>query len=286
MKPKGFKNHLIYGTPVPAPPSEEPEVTTDEEDSPEGYSEGDREGELEYPGSDDSVSLVRLCIYLCSSGAAAVWVTNLNCRSPLHPPLQTARPRIVKCLAWEHIPSLMLYDIHLPTRLFRVSSPRSAVHLNRGTMSRLGIFRTFSHSFTPTTTLQLSRVTPSSLLYVALFLIHHWPTLTPLKTNSRIMSFRNNVARRALENVQAYMTRFNIHEIAEYVASAFSYHGEIPFLYCTFRLTDKVEPDLKKEAGGIKVVHSPILYSIGSPYLTADRSAVDFFGIKLSSRRC
>jgi len=82
------------------------------------------------------------------------------------------------------------------------------------------------------------------------------------------------------------MKRFNIHETQAYVASAFSYHGEVPFLYRTFRLTENVEPDLKKEAGGFKVVRDPILYSIGFSYLTADRSVTDFSSIKLSSRRC
>ena len=70
------------------------------------------------------------------------------------------------------------------------------------------------------------------------------------------MSFRNAIAKRALENVQTYMKRFDIHETVTYVTSAFSYHGEIPFLYREFRPTDKLEPSRKREPGGFKVVCS------------------------------
>lgn len=79
------------------------------------------------------------------------------------------------------------------------------------------------------------------------------------------MSFRNTIARWALENVQAYMGRFDVHKTEEYVTSAFSYHREIPFLYRTFQPTEEVEPDLKKEPGGYKVVCHLVLFSIGSP---------------------
>ena len=82
------------------------------------------------------------------------------------------------------------------------------------------------------------------------------------------MSFRNAIARRALENVQAYMGRFNIHETEEYVGSAFSYHGEVPFLYRNFRPTEEVEPDPQKEPGGFKVVRSPVPFSASSLHLT------------------
>ena len=70
------------------------------------------------------------------------------------------------------------------------------------------------------------------------------------------MCFRNSIARRATENVQVYMKGFNTDDTEEYVAWAFSYHGEIPFLYQTFNITNEVEPDLKKELGGYKVVSS------------------------------
>ena len=58
VKPKGFKNHLVQNPPSPSPSSEEPEVISDGDSSPEGDS-GD---ELEYPGSDGSLSLVRHCL--------------------------------------------------------------------------------------------------------------------------------------------------------------------------------------------------------------------------------
>ena len=99
------------------------------------------------------------------------------------------------------------------------------------------------------------------------------------------MTFRNTIARRALENVQAYLGKFGVHKTHEYVESAFSYYGEIPFLYRTFEVTDTKEPDLKKEPGGFKVVSDLIPFSKGSAYSLADRSAVDFSGTKPSSRR-
>ena len=68
------------------------------------------------------------------------------------------------------------------------------------------------------------------------------------------MSFRNAIAKLATENVQAYMNRFDVDGAEAYVLSAFSYHGEIPFLYRKFEPTAKVEPDPKKERGGFKVV--------------------------------
>jgi hypothetical protein len=79
------------------------------------------------------------------------------------------------------------------------------------------------------------------------------------------MSFRNNVARRAQENVQAYMKRFDVHKTEAYVASAFSYHGEVPFIYRVFQPTDTVEPDLEREPGGFKVVSELVLLSVQSP---------------------
>ena len=52
------------------------------------------------------------------------------------------------------------------------------------------------------------------------------------------------------------MGQFNMDEAEAYVASAFNYYGEVPFLYRTFEPTDEVEPDLTKERGGYKVVSS------------------------------
>ena len=72
------------------------------------------------------------------------------------------------------------------------------------------------------------------------------------------MCFRNMIARHAQENVQAYMKHFDIHETEAYVASTFSYHGEIPFLYRTFKPTTEPELDLKKERGGYKVVSTSL----------------------------
>ena len=99
------------------------------------------------------------------------------------------------------------------------------------------------------------------------------------------MTFRNTIARRALENVQACLGKFSVHKTDEYVQSAFSYHGEIPFLYHTFKVTDTKEPDLKKEPGGFKVVSDLIPFSKRSAYLLADRSAMDFSSTKPSSGR-
>lgn len=76
------------------------------------------------------------------------------------------------------------------------------------------------------------------------------------------MSFRNVIAKRASENVQAYMKHFNVDETEQYVTSAFSYHGEIPFLYHTFQPTEKVEPNLKKEPSGFKVISSYTPFSV------------------------
>ena len=98
------------------------------------------------------------------------------------------------------------------------------------------------------------------------------------------MTFRNAVARHAMENVQAYMKHFNIHEMEAYIASAFSYHGEIPFLYRVFQPTDVAELNPKQEPGGFKVVHYLVEFSMRPPYLPNHRPVMDFFGILLSSR--
>ena len=82
------------------------------------------------------------------------------------------------------------------------------------------------------------------------------------------------------------MKSFDVHGTNAYVASAFSYHREVPFLYCKFQPTGDVEPDLKKEPGGFRVVRSLILFSVSPLYLPANRSAAGSFGIQLSSRRC
>lgn len=104
--------------------------------------------------------------------------------------------------------------------------------------------------------------------------------ITP-KANSRVMTFRNTIARRALENVQAYMNQFNdIDEAEAYVASAFNYHGEVPFLYRTFKPTDEVEPDLMKERGGYKVVSSFVSILPSLVTLTVHRSVMAFSNIK------
>ena len=84
------------------------------------------------------------------------------------------------------------------------------------------------------------------------------------------------------------MSRFDVHKTEAYVASAFSYHGEIPFLYREFRPTEKAEPDPIKEPGGFKVVRNPVCHPHIIPRLTSqtNRSAVDFFVIKSSFKRC
>jgi len=108
-------------------------------------------------------------------------------------------------------------------------------------------------------TSRLSRVIKSRNRYIPSLAIYYRHILTLPKANSRVMSFRNTIARRAAENVQVYLKRFDMRETEEYVASAFSYHGEIPFLYRTFEVTGEVEPDHKKERGGYKVVSaSPV----------------------------
>lgn len=56
------------------------------------------------------------------------------------------------------------------------------------------------------------------------------------------------------------MKRFDVDETRDYIASAFSYCGEIPFLYQTFKITSEVEPDLKKEPGGYKVVSASSVF--------------------------
>lgn len=161
-----------------------------------------------------------------------------------------------------------------------------AVHLHHGVMLRSWFSKTFLPLFTPPVTLQLPRETHLSQRYIPSLLICYWHILTLLKTNSRIMSFRNTITRWALESVQAYMGCFNVHKAKAYIMLAFSYHGEVPFLYRKFQLTDDAEPDCTKEPGGFKVVHSSALSSIGSHHLPINRSVIDFFGIKLSSRQC
>lgn len=83
------------------------------------------------------------------------------------------------------------------------------------------------------------------------------------------MSFRNAIANHAVENVQAYLKKFDAHETEAYVESAFSYHGEVPFLHRIFRPTDTAEPDPRREPGGFKVVRnlSTYLSAIPFPYL-------------------
>jgi hypothetical protein len=99
------------------------------------------------------------------------------------------------------------------------------------------------------------------------------------------MTFRNTIARRALENVQAFMNRFDVDEVEAYVASAFNYHGEIPFLYSTFKPTDKVEPDRKKEPGGFKVVRCCILGLLSLTEPIVSRFVKDSSAMKSSSRQ-
>jgi len=91
------------------------------------------------------------------------------------------------------------------------------------------------------------------------------------------MSFRNAIARLAVENVQAYMNRFDTDEIETYIASAFSYHGEIPFLYQMFQRTTKVEPDPAKERGGYKVVSSSYPSSLLACMLTVPKTRHGLF---------
>lgn len=100
------------------------------------------------------------------------------------------------------------------------------------------------------------------------------------------MTFRNTIARRALENVREYMRRFSVNEAEAHVEFAFNYHGEVPFLYRTFKPTDKVEPDLKKEPGGYKVISRPIPILFSLTTLIFCRSVVDFSAITSFCRRC
>ena len=75
--------------------------------------------------------------------------------------------------------------------------------------------------------------------------------LPRLKTNSRIMTFRNTIGNTALTNVQSYLARYTQDQTESYVQSAVMYHGEIPFLYRVFEPTDI---PVKTEKGGYKVV--------------------------------
>jgi hypothetical protein len=72
-----------------------------------------------------------------------------------------------------------------------------------------------------------------------------------LKTNSRIMSFRNTISTIALTQVQSFFQRFTRPKIEDYVRKATIYYGEVPFLYRVFNVTDV---PLKREIGGYKVV--------------------------------
>jgi hypothetical protein len=65
------------------------------------------------------------------------------------------------------------------------------------------------------------------------------------------MSFRNVVGTTALTNVQSYLTRYTQDQTENYVQSALAHHGEIPFLYRVFDLTDVPST---REKGGYKVV--------------------------------
>jgi hypothetical protein len=91
------------------------------------------------------------------------------------------------------------------------------------------------------------------------------------------MSFRNTVARRAQENVQAYMKQFDVHKTEAYIASAFSYHGEIPFLYRVFQPTEIVEPDLEREPSRFKVVSNSVPLSVQSPPVTGQQTRHGLF---------
>ena len=75
--------------------------------------------------------------------------------------------------------------------------------------------------------------------------------LPGLKTNSRLMSFRNAIGTAALANVQSYLTRFSLEQAEEYVGSAILYYGEVPFLY---RVFERTNVRAKGEKGGYKVV--------------------------------
>lgn len=113
-------------------------------------------------------------------------------------------------------------------------------------------------------------------------------SLTPIvfEANSQVMTFRNTIARWALENVQAYMNQFDVDKAEAYVASAFNYHGEIPFLYGTFKPTNEVEPDLEKEPGGFKVVCCCVLMpSVSLTVLIVFRFVMDFSAMKSFSRQ-
>jgi len=128
-----------------------------------------------------------------------------------------------------------------------------------GTVSKLGFYKIFLFSFTPTITLQLSRAINLRYWYLPLLAIYYQHILMLPKANSRVMSFRNTIARWATENVQVCMKHFNMHETEEYIASVVSYHGEIPFLYQTFKVIGEVEPDHKQKCGGYKFVNaSPV----------------------------
>jgi len=75
--------------------------------------------------------------------------------------------------------------------------------------------------------------------------------LPHLKSNNRIMSFRNTISTTALTNVQSYLTHYTRDETRDYIRSALVYHGEVPFLYRVFEPTNV---RAKREKGGYKVV--------------------------------
>ena len=109
------------------------------------------------------------------------------------------------------------------------------------------LFKTMWTSYTWDTTMLLSMAMGSILRYVFTpwsFMKH----LPRLKTNSRIMTFRNTIGNTAVTNVQSYLTRYTQDQTESYVRSAVMYHGEIPFLYRVFKPTNV---SAKKEKGGV-----------------------------------
>jgi hypothetical protein len=69
------------------------------------------------------------------------------------------------------------------------------------------------------------------------------------KVHQRVMGFRNLIGKLGVENVQSYLKKFDTDSTQEYVNRAFDHHGEIPFLYKTFKVTEEAN-------GGYKVVRN------------------------------
>jgi hypothetical protein len=69
------------------------------------------------------------------------------------------------------------------------------------------------------------------------------------------MGFRNSIGKLGLQNVQSYLKKSSTDRIQEYVENAFDYHGEIPFLYKSFQVTEEKD-NTGVEKGGYKVVRN------------------------------